>query len=809
MAINEAATLSRRTFVKGSLAGLALAGAAGSALYGCAPKSEEGAKDGGAAGATDEIVWSQCNVNCGGRCVFQWHVKDGKIAYMETDNTGEAEGLQARACLRGRSMRRWVNHPDRLTKPMKRVGKRGEGKFEEISWDEAIDTIAEKLKGVIEKYGNEAVYINYATGMYSATGKTTARLMNVLGGYLGSYADYSTNMMSVAMPYMYGEECTPYDSVYASSASEAEKSDLVLMFGNSPADTRMGGANAVWDFTKVREAGAKIYHIDYRLNETASGHPEEWIPIRTGTDAALVAALAHELIANDQVDLDFLHTYCVGFDEETMPESAKGQNKSYKDYVMGTGYDMVEKTPEWAAKITGIPAERIEELAEEIGTTKPLYVNQGWGPQRRSNGEWTAWAIMALPCLVGQIGLPGTNNGTREDRTSPASVSMDAGKNPVKTSIPCFLFTDAIDHGTEMTSKNAGVKNADALKVNIKYMINYAGNCLTNQHSDINKAHDVLADESKCEFILGIDTVMCDSLKYSDVILPDLFRFEQTSQISTGSDTGYMITGTACTSPKFERKTAYEMATLMAEKFGVADEFTEGKTEEERIKEQYEKAREKSPKLPTWDEAVEMGVYIEEHAPVVSMKKFRDDPVANKLDTPSGKIEIFSEKLLKFTEGWELEADDTLPGLDTMPPIPVYLPEWYGVENTTDEYPLALSGFHYRGRIHSSWGFMPELKEVNPQEAWINPVDAEPRGIEQGDTVRVKNEFGEIELLAKVTPRVVPGTVAVSQGAWHDADMAGDRVDKGGSINTLTTQRPSPLSKGNPQHTNICEVVKA
>ena len=809
MAMNEAATLSRRTFVKGSLAGLALAGAAGSALYGCAPKSEEGAKDGGAAGATDEIVWSQCNVNCGGRCVFQWHVKDGKIAYMETDNTGEAEGLQARACLRGRSMRRWVNHPDRLTKPMKRVGKRGEGKFEEISWDEAIDTIAEKLKGVIEKYGNEAVYINYATGMYSATGKTTARLMNVLGGYLGSYADYSTNMMSVAMPYMYGEECTPYDSVYASSASEAEKSDLVLMFGNSPADTRMGGANAVWDFTKVREAGAKIYHIDYRLNETASGHPEEWIPIRTGTDAALVAALAHELIANDQVDLDFLHTYCVGFDEETMPESAKGQNKSYKDYVMGTGYDMVEKTPEWAAKITGIPAERIEELAEEIGTTKPLYVNQGWGPQRRSNGEWTAWAIMALPCLVGQIGLPGTNNGTREDRTSPASVSMDAGKNPVKTSIPCFLFTDAIDHGTEMTSKNAGVKNADALKVNIKYMINYAGNCLTNQHSDINKAHDVLADESKCEFILGIDTVMCDSLKYSDVILPDLFRFEQTSQISTGSDTGYMITGTACTSPKFERKTAYEMATLMAEKFGVADEFTEGKTEEERIKEQYEKAREKSPKLPTWDEAVEMGVYIEEHAPVVSMKKFRDDPVANKLDTPSGKIEIFSEKLLKFTEGWELEADDTLPGLDTMPPIPVYLPEWYGVENTTDEYPLALSGFHYRGRIHSSWGFMPELKEVNPQEAWINPVDAEPRGIEQGDTVRVKNEFGEIELLAKVTPRVVPGTVAVSQGAWHDADMAGDRVDKGGSINTLTTQRPSPLSKGNPQHTNICEVVKA
>jgi Tat-targeted selenate reductase subunit YnfE len=100
------------------------------------------------------------------------------------------------------------------------------------------------------------------------------------------------------------------------------------------------------------------------------------------------------------------------------------------------------------------------------------------------------------------------------------------------------------------------------------------------------------------------------------------------------------------------------------------------------------------------------------------------------------------------------------------------------------------------------------LKEINPQEAWINPVDAAPRDIASGDTIRVNNEFGEIELLAKVTPRVVCGTVAISQGAWHDADMDGDRLDRGGSINTLTTQRPSPLSKGNPQHTNICEVRK-
>ena len=793
----ENAQVSRRTFMKGSaLAGLGAAamGTGAVSLFGCSP-SADGAKGNDAAtqAVEETTTWGHCAINCPGRCSLKFHVQDDEVAWVETYTSKDAgfDDPQPRACLRGRSYRRWMNSPDRINYPMKRVGKRGEGKWEQISWDEAIDTAATKLKEVIDKYGNEAVYIPYATGVSATTSRPFNRLMNLMGGYLNFYNSYSTAQISCITPYMYGAK-----GAGGSSFSAAEDAKLILIFGSSPTETRQGGLTTHYDWVHLRErTGAKIYMIDYRMNDSIMGHSEQWLPINPGTDAALVAALAHELIVNDMVDLDFLHTYCVGYDEETMPEAYQGQTLSYRAYIMGEGYDMVEKTPEWAAKITGIPAERIKSLAEEIGTTHPLYVNQGWGPQRRSNGEWAAWSIMALPCLVGQIGLPGTNNGTREARNSPTLGSMSAGENPVKTSIPCFLFTDAIDHGTEMTAKNAGV-------------INYAGNCLTNQHSDINKAHEILADDTKCEFILGIDTVLCDSLEYADIILPDLFRFEQTSQIATGSDWGYVITGTAATSPKFERKTAYEMASLMAEKLGVKDEFTEGKTEEDRIKEQYEASREKDAELPTWDEMVEMGVYTRAYDPVISMKKFRDDPAANALETPSGKIEMFSESLLQFTEGWELTEGDTLPGMDTLPAIPAYIPEWYGVETTTDEFPLALAGFHYRGRIHSSWGFMPELKEVNPQEAWINPADAKERNIKQGDTVQVKNQFGTIELLAKVTPRVVPGTVAVSQGAWYDGDRKGG-VDKGGSINTLTTQRPSPLSKGNPQHTNICQVTKA
>ncbi|MBX9034923.1 DMSO/selenate family reductase complex A subunit [Gordonibacter massiliensis (ex Traore et al. 2017)] len=806
MALNEAATLSRRTFVKGSLAGLALAGAAGGALYGCSPKSEgDTKKDGGAATANDEIVWSQCNVNCGGRCVFQWHVKDGKIAYMETDNTGEPEGLQARACLRGRSMRRWVNHPDRLMKPMKRVGKRGENKFEEISWDEAIDTIATKLKDVIEKYGNEAVYINYATGMYSATGKTTARLMNVLGGYLGSYADYSTNMMSVAMPYMYGEECTPYDSVYASSASEAEKSDLVLMFGNSPADTRMGGANAVWDFTKVREAGAKIYHIDYRLNETASGHPEEWIPIRTGTDAALVAAIAHELIANDQVDVDFLHTYCVGFDEETMPESAKGQNKSYKDYIMGTGYDMVEKTPEWAAPITQIPAERIRSLAAELAAAKAPFVVQGWGPQRHTNGENTARAICLLPCLLGKVGLPGTNTGMREAEPSALVGGIPNGKNPVKASINVYQWLNAVDHGEQMTAKNAGVHGVDQLTTGIKFLWNYAGNCITNQHADINKVHEILQDETKCECIVVTDTVMTDSAKYADILLPDAMRAEQLNMSTNGYSEFYLgvcIGGPAQEAPG-ECRPSYDVNAAIADKFGKKDDYTEGRTQEEWVQYLYEEGAKADGDMPSWDDIQKQGLYKRELEPVVGLKDFRDDPAKNALKTPSGKIEIYSEELEKLAAEWELEEGDAIT------PIPSFLPGYEGYGSVTEEFPLYCSGFHYKSRTHSSFGFIEELNQACRQQLWINPLDAESRGISHGDLCSVTSPVGEITIEAKVTSRIVPGTIGIPQGAWHDADMQGDRVDKGGCVNTLTTYRPSPLAKGNGVHSIIAQVAKA
>lgn len=822
--------LSRRTFLKATGALGALAAASGALA---ASDAAFGSVEPAYADEPDKIVWSQCNVNCGGRCIFQWHVKDGKVQYMETDNIGNPD-FQARACLRGRMMRQWINSPDRLQYPMKRVGARGEGKFERISWDEAVQTIADKIRYTIDTYGNDSIYVNYATGMYSATGRSVERLLNCVGGYLPMYGDYSTGMHQYVMPFMYGVGVSPYENISASSMDQMGNADLVLQFGNSPAENRMGGANVVWDYARAREKGPEIIHIDYRYNETAAGYPEEWLPIRTGTDAALVAGIAHELIKNNWVDLNFLHTYCQGYDEETMPESAKGQHKSYYDYIMGTGYDMVEKTPEWASAITTIPAEKIRELTARIHNADNVFVAQGWGLQRHSNGESATRAVCMLALLTGNLGRPGTNSGMREAEPPGAPVgslpSSDedpngAPMNMVNAKISCYSWLKAIDEGSNfqkeldaadeialfMGAQDPEAAEAaakiEAPKNGIKLLWNYAGNCISNQHGDINKVYEVLSDESKCEFIIGCDTVLTDSAKYCDILLPDAMRGEQLNMSTNGYSEYYfgVTVGGPAQEPPFECRPIYDVHADIAEKLGVRDKFTAGKTQDEWIKELYEAGAAVDPAMPTWEGILEQGVYKKEIPTAIAFEENIKDPVGHPWNTPSGKIEIYSEVLDKISQSRKLSEGQVIS------PIPIFDPGVEGYGAVTDEYPLYMSGWHDKARTHSSFGFLDVLKDYNRHRLWINPLDAEPRGIHDGDKVRVKSPAGEVEIEAHVTSRIVPSVVAMPQGFWHDADMtSAQKLDKGGCINTLTTYVPSPLAHGNgPSNSIIAQVTKA
>jgi len=801
--------ISRRTFLTTTtLGGLALAAGGISLPFGITPLAAAVGES--VSTHQDRKVWSACTVNCGSRCPLRMHVADGVIQYVETDNTGDDnyDGLhQVRACLRGRSMRRRVYNPDRLKYPMKRVGKRGEGKFERISWDEAYDMLVREMRRIISQYGNEAIYLNYGTGTLGGTmtrswppGKTLiARLMNCCGGYLNHYGDYSTAQIAAGLNYTYGGWAD------GNSPSDIENSKLVVLFGNNPGETRMSGGGVTYYLEQARQkSNARMIIIDPRYTDTGAGREDEWIPIRPGTDAALVAALAWVMINENLVDQAFLDRYCVGYDEKTLPAGAPA-NAHYKAYILGQGDDGVAKTPDWASRITGIPVARIVTLAREIAQTKPAFIAQGWGPQRHSNGELTSRAIAMLPILTGNVGINGGNSGAREGSYALPFERMPTLQNPVETSISMFTWTDAIERGPSMTALADGVRGKDKLDVPIKMIWNYAGNCLVNQHSEINRTHHILQDETKCELIVVIDCHMTASARYADLLLPDCTASEQMDFALDAScgNMGYVIFADQAIKPRFECKTLYEMTSEIARRMGVGEQFTEGRDQEGWLRHLYARSRQAIPALPDFDTFRQQGIFKQRdpEGHHVAYQAFRNDPAASPLSTPSGKIEIYSAQLADIAARW------TLPDGDRIDPLPVYSP---GFEHHDDplsaRYPLQLTGFHFKARTHSTYGNVEVLKAACRQEVWINPLDARPRGIANGDTVRIWNGRGETRISAKVTPRILPGVVALGEGAWYAPDDKG--IDRAGSINVLTSQRPSPLAKGNPSHSNLVQIAK-
>ena len=840
-------SLSRRSFLKWSGAvagGTALVGT-GASLLGDPVRA--GAED---PGANDKFVWSACTVNCGSRCPVRLQVREGQIIRVLPDDTGTDElgSQQVRACVRGRSIRHRIYNETRLQTPLKRKeGKlRGdEDAFEPISWEQALDEIAEKMKAIKDEHGNEAFYINYATGTLGSVmacgwppdQTPIARMMRAWGGYLDHYSDYSTTEITQAYPYFYGAWTN------GNSFDDAANARLQVMFGNNPLETRMSGGGELYVAQQTKEAsGVRTIVVDPRYSETAAILGDEWVALRPGTDAALIAGMIHVMLAEDLQDQEFLDKYCVGFDEATLPEGAPA-NASYRSYIEGKGPDGIEKTPEWAAKITGVPAADIIRLAREIGTAKPCAITQGWGPQRHANGENEARSIFLLACVTGNVGIPGGGTGAREgSQALPITQIFNTGiQNPSNKIISVFSWLDAIDHGPEMNTFNAGVGEKPAsgarslkvpvddngeptniqLEVPVKMVWSYAGNSIVNQTGDNNASIEILRDDSKCELIVNCDIAMTVSARYSDYILPGTSTAEE-FDLHPGQRSGpmaYGIMSSQAIEPLHEARSIFDICVELSKRLGVEQEFTEGKSREEWLRATVDAARAKDPEIPDYDAWKQMGIFRKNVGPFVALKTFREDPEANKLPTPSGKIEVYSSRLAAMAEKWTFgDFRPKLPG-DVLTPLPEYVAPWEGAEEArkSEKYPLQCIGHHYKQRTHSTYGNVDWMKEAHPQSLWINPIDAEERGIANGDEVFVYNDRGTVKIAAKVTERIAPGVLSLPQGAWYEprTDVgkpagAGDfPVDVAGSVNTLTSLHPSPLAKGNAVHTTIVQVEKA
>lgn len=778
---SEFSGISRRSFLKWSGA---LAGAA--AFGGLAPFR--------VIAATSEpgtlLVQTSCSINCGGRCVITAHVRDGIITRLDTDpapDTPDHPGL--RACLRGRAGRQLVYHPDRLKYPLKRVGKRGEGKWERISWDEATTIIAAQLKRIIAAHGPYSVYSHYASGIAGINrGDTWTRrlLSEYAGDHLNRYGTYSSGQTTYATPYTYGTTVT------GTLRSEWQKSRLIILMGFNPAET-VFGTNTMYYLRKAKEAGARIIAIDPRYTDTAVAVADEWIPIRPSTDSALLDALAYVIITENLHDQKFLDTYSIGFDEEHMPKDVPPGN-SYKSYILGT-VDGQPKTPQWAERITGIPADRIRLLAREYATSRPAALIQGYGPQRHANGEQTVRSSTVLAVMTGNVGVAGGWGGG----TGGSPFSVKIGAIPVKggkIQISCFIWTDAIVRGRELTAKKDLIVGAERLPSNIKAIFNLAGNTLINQHSDVNRTKQILSDESLCEFIVTSDLFMTPSAQWSDLVLPGASQYERENIVTPWGPGEYLLYMKQLIKPPFQCRNEYEWHAEVAEKLGIGRKFTEGKSAVDWLRFVCETTAKAHPDFPGFDEFRRTGVFkARVTGPAVAFAAQIANPEKNRFSTPSGRIEIFSRRLF----------DRQQP--DTVPAVPKYVPAFEGPSDPlAQKYPLQLSGWHIKKRAHSTLDNNPWMVEAARQEVWINPVDAAPRRITDNDTVRIFNDRGALLIPARVTSRIMPGVVAVPQGAWHAPGKNGE--DTAGSINVLTSQRGSYMSNSNPQHTNLVEVSR-
>jgi len=777
--------LDRRTFLKGSASLGAALGLAQQGL-GIGGLLRAGPAEAGPA-VKKEVKVTSCSHDCGGRCVLVAHLEDGIVTRISTDDGSllDTYGLdtpevpQIRACLRGRSYRKRLYSPYRLKYPMKRIGERGEGKFKRITWDEAYDTIAKEMVRVKETHGPASILDMCFAG-------DTVSLLSELYPFLpwalvrrfldcfGCAVHFWDTMCFEGA--IFAANYTVGDLLDGCEADNFIHSRLIILWGFNPAHS-IHGTNTPWYLKLAKEQGCKFVSIDPRYTDSAAAYDAWWIPIRPGTDVAMMLAMAYVMIDEDLCDKNFLEAYTLGFDEEHMPKNAP-PGASFKSYVLGVS-DGVPKTPRWAASVTGVPANDIAKLARMYAKTHPTALIHCWGPGRQPWGEQFHRAGYTLAAMTGNFGKLGSHVGGIGGALPITAAIFPPTKPPVKTTIKESKWADAVLLGDKAPSQLIG-NFGDAPPPNIK-MIYGAGHNFMQQTSNIKKNIEAI---NKVEFFVFHEQMMNFTAKYADILLPVATHFEAEDGAAIWVRGRYIIHRAKVMEPMFESKRDLEILTDLSERLGIREQFNPKKTREAWIREWIRQLSRQFQVDIRYDDFVQKGLYkFRYDTPIYAFKDEIEDPENNPFATPSGKIEIYSQEMA------EMDWKNSKYG-SPIPPLPTYMEGWDNINSASDKHPLKAITPKIRFRTHSIYYENPWLRETYVQHMMMNPTDAEPRGLRSGDTTRVFNDRGCIVIPVYVTDRVVPGVVSIPQGAWCDLDENG--IDRAGSANLLTEDRASP-----------------
>ncbi|KUI24221.1 molybdopterin oxidoreductase [Mycobacterium sp. IS-1742] len=686
-----------------------------------------------------------------------------------------------------------VRHRSRIAGPAVRRGwlddgpgasrRRGADEFVAVSWDELTELLSAELRRVVDTHGNEAIYggsYGWASaGRFHHAQSQVHRFLKLLGGYTFSRHSYSLGATGVIMPRVVGT----HDDLFKRSTDWdviAAHTDLLVCFGGlamKNTGTNHGGTTAhpARDaLRRFRERGGRIVSFS-PLRDDVDGECEWHAPV-PGTDVAIMLAMAHVLATEGLADRGFLASHCVGYER-------------FERYLLGAD-DGVAKTPRWAAAICGLPAAEIATLARRMAAQRTI-VTVSWSLQRVRHGEQAPWMGLTLAAMLGQIGVPGEGFGhgygsMNEPGLPPLRCGLPRlpqGVNPVRTFIPVAAVSDMLLHPGEPYDYNGMRLTYPDIRC-----VYWAGGNPFHHHQNLPRLRRALA---RVETVVVHDPYWTAMARHADIVVPSTTAFERDDYSGSKNDPVLMAMP-KLVDPYADSRDDYSTFAALADRLGFGEQFTEGRTARQWLAHLYEKwSAGLDFAVPVFEEFWRAGsLRLPVEPGLTLLADFRADPVAHRLGTPSGRIEIFSSDIAGF--GYA----DCIGHPAWFEPT-----EWLGGERAAT-YPLHLIANQPATRLHGQLdgGATSQAAKVRGREAIrMHPADAADRGVADGDVVRVFNDRGACLAGVVLDDRVRRDVVHLPTGAWFDpADPADhDAMCVHGNPNVLTDDvGTSSLARG-------------
>ncbi len=709
-----------------------------------------------------------------------------------------------------RSLPGAVHHECRIAQPMVRKGwldngpqssatPRGDDAFVPVSWNKALDLVAAEINRVRDTHGSSSIYAGSygwgSAGMMHFPANSAHRFFALHGGYTKSVDTYSQACVQVVTPHILGSGFT-----HSSWPVIAEHGELVVMFGgmalkNSYVEYGGCGEHVVRDgLSLVRDAGVEFVNVGPLRDDAADFLDAEYLHARPNTDTAIMLGLAHTLVAEGLHDQAYLDSHCTGFDR-------------FRPYLMGE-MDGRPKDAEWASDICGLPADTLRALARRMATKRTL-ITTSLAVQRQDHGEQPLWMATTLAAMLGQVGLPGGGVGFAYGAVNgvgnPAQVVPFPGlpkpQNPIDDFIPVSRVADMLLNPGQTIDYNGQKITFPDIR-----LVYWCGGNPFHHHQDLNR---LLQAWQQPETVIVHEPWWNPVARHADIVLPASTGLERNDiGASFAGNDRFILAMHKAIEPVGQARSDFDIFAGVAERVGLKDAFTEGRTEMDWLRHIYDVGRQQVAQqkivLPDFDSFWQQG-YAEippDPEPKGALEDFYGDPAAHPLTTPSGKVEIFSETIDGF-------------GYDDCPGHPVWLEPVERLGTPKAEiYPLHLVSNQPKTRLHSQLdlGVASKENKVRDREPMqINPVDAGARGLKDGDVVRIYNDRGACLAGVEVTEDVMPSAIKLSTGAWYDPLHPGEigSLEVHGNPNVLTVDKgTSSLTQGPISHTTLVEVER-